>query len=372
MDNSNGPYRGRLYFVNASNDPAGNGNKPDIWLRYSTDQGATWSARTKVNDNANPTLSDQWFPEIWCEATTGKLYIHWYDDRENPSTFQTSIYATYTTDGGQTFAQSQSVGNTTFPFPNPPCSPNCYKGDYTSITANNPLCAFSVWSDHRQATPKNMGGYFPDFAMRVLPNADTLKALSDSMFSFVSVPAVKLWGLSTKFSVTVTPPPTTGSFLFTFLHKTNNTALDSLTTYPDSLRLRIRTNAITPEGLYTVTVKGNGPNGTPVHIRTISVLVTNVLAVVNNQVPSEYSLMQNYPNPFNPSTSIQYSIAKSGNVKMIIYDISGREVGTLVDEYTMPGTYEAKWDASGMSSGIYFYKIVTEGFVNTKKMILLK
>jgi hypothetical protein len=93
---------------------------------------------------------------------------------------------------------------------------------------------------------------------------------------------------------------------------------------------------------------------------------------VNNQVPSEYSLMQNYPNPFNPSTAIQYSVAKAGNVKLIIYDISGREVGTLVDEYTMPGTYEAKWDASGMSSGIYFYKIVTEGFVNTKKMILLK
>lgn len=67
MDNSNGPYRGRLYLVYASNDPAGNGNKPDIFLQYSTDQGSTWSTKIRVNDNANPTQSDQWFPAIWCE-----------------------------------------------------------------------------------------------------------------------------------------------------------------------------------------------------------------------------------------------------------------------------------------------------------------
>jgi len=372
MDNSNGPYRGRLYFVNASNDPPGNGNKPDIWLRYSTDQGATWSSATRVNDNANPTLSDQWFPEIWCEATTGKLYIHWMDDRENPATFQSAIYATYTTDGGQTFAPNQRVTNASWTFPNPPCSPNCYKGDYTSITANNPVCAFSVWSDHRLATAKNMGGFFPDFAMRVRPNADTLLALNDSLISYVTIPAVKLWSMSTRFTATVTPPPAAGTFIFTFMHKTNNTLLDSLTSYPDSLRLRTRITGITPEGLYTVTVKGNGPNGTPVHIRTISILVTNVLGIVNNQVPSEFSLSQNYPNPFNPTTAIQYSVAKAGNVKLTVYDISGREVETLVDEPASAGTYEVKWDASKIASGIYFYKIVTSDFVATKKMILIK
>ena len=89
MDNSNGTYRGRLYLVYSSNVPAGNGNKPDIMLQYSTDQGATWSSKIQVNDNANPTTSDQWFPAIDCERTTGKLYIKWYDDRTNPASYTT-------------------------------------------------------------------------------------------------------------------------------------------------------------------------------------------------------------------------------------------------------------------------------------------
>jgi hypothetical protein len=294
------------------------------------------------------------------------------DDREGPTTFQSAIYATYTTDGGQTFAPNQRVGNTTFPFPNPPCSPNCYKGDYTSITANNPVCAFSVWSDHRQATAKNMGGYFPDFAMRVLPNADTLLALNDSLYSFITIPAVKLWSLGTRFSATVSPAPSTGTFNFTFLHKTNNTNLDSLTSYPDSLRLRTKISGISPEGLYTVTVKGNGPNGTPVHIRTISILVTNVLGIVNNYIPAEFSLAQNYPNPFNPSTTIQYGVAKAGDVKIIIYDISGREIETIVNGYQSAGTYEVKWNGSNVSSGVYFYKLISAEYSGIKKMILLK
>jgi photosystem II stability/assembly factor-like uncharacterized protein len=372
MDNSNGPYRGRLYFVHASNDPAGNGNKPDIWLRYSTDQGATWSTRVRVNDNADPTLSDQWFPEVWCEGTTGKLYIHWYDDRENPATFQTAIYATYTTDGGQTFAPSQRLGNTVFTFPNPPCSPNCYKGDYTTITGNNPVCAFSIWSDHRNATAANMGSYFPDFAMRVRPLGDTLNPTIDSSFHFVTVPAVKLWDKTTKFTAAITPPPSTGTVNIAFLHKTTNTSLDSLTTYPDSLRLRVRVAGITPEGFYTVTVKGNGSNGTPVHVRNINLLITSVVGIVSNEIPAEFNLAQNYPNPFNPNTTIQYSIARQGNVKLVIFDITGREITTLVNKYSQPGTFDVRWDAQNQSSGVYFYKIITDGFTDIKKMILLK
>jgi len=272
MDNSNGPYRGRLYLVHASNDPPGNGNKPDIWLRYSTNQGVAWSSAVRVNDNPNPTVSDQWFPEISCEVATGKLYIHWYDDRSNPATFQTAIYATYTTDGGQTFAPNQRVTNTTFTFPNPPCSPNCYRGDYTSITGN-PNSAFSVWGDHRNATAQNMGGFFPDFAMRVTPNIDTLTDLSDSSFHYVSIPGVKLWDKTTKFTSTVNPVPATGLITVTFLNQMNDNLLDSLVTFPDSLRARIKTFGGVPNGNYVVTIKGYGTNGTPAHVRNINITI---------------------------------------------------------------------------------------------------
>jgi photosystem II stability/assembly factor-like uncharacterized protein len=93
---------------------------------------------------------------------------------------------------------------------------------------------------------------------------------------------------------------------------------------------------------------------------------------INSEVPNNYLLYQNYPNPFNPSTNIKFDIAKSTNVKIVVFDALGREVTTLVNEQLKPGTYEIDWDASQFSSGIYYYKLVTESFIETKKMILLK
>ncbi len=89
-------------------------------------------------------------------------------------------------------------------------------------------------------------------------------------------------------------------------------------------------------------------------------------------VPKTYSLSQNYPNPFNPSTQIQFGLPKSGNVKLIVYDILGREVKTLVNEYRTAGTYQIAFDASSLASGVYFYKIEANDFVQTKKMLLVK
>lgn len=98
---------------------------------------------------------------------------------------------------------------------------------------------------------------------------------------------------------------------------------------------------------------------------------------INGTLPVEYSLSQNYPNPFNPQTKIKFAVppnvkGQAPNVKLVIYDLLGREVTTLVNEELKPGTYEADWDGSNFSSGVYFYKIITEGFVETKKMILMK
>jgi Secretion system C-terminal sorting domain len=373
MDNSNGPFRGRLYMVHASNDPPGNSNKPDIWLRYSDDQAATWSSAIRVNDNPNPTLSDQWFPEIWCEGTTGKLYIHWYDDRSNPATFQTDLYATYSTTGGTSFVTSQRLNNQTFTFPNPPCSPNCYKGDYTTMTANNPKVGFSVWSDHRNASALNMGSYFPDFAMRVQPTGFGMNGVGDTEYVYVSIPAVKLYSDTAIFTANVVSPPGTGSISLALYNKTANTLQDRLTVFPDSLRLRIITAGGVPNGNYDIKVQGNGPNGTPVHQRTISINVGFVgITLNNNELPKEYDLMQNYPNPFNPKTNINFSIPEAGAVKLVVFDITGKEIAVLVNEKMNAGSYNADWDAANMPSGVYFYRITSGSFSLVKKMILVK
>lgn len=89
-------------------------------------------------------------------------------------------------------------------------------------------------------------------------------------------------------------------------------------------------------------------------------------------VPIEFLLFQNYPNPFNPTTSIRYQLPQSGNVKLKVYDLLGKEVITLVDEEKPAGNYEIKFDASNVPSGVYFYSINAGDFSDTKKMILIK
>jgi endoglucanase len=97
---------------------------------------------------------------------------------------------------------------------------------------------------------------------------------------------------------------------------------------------------------------------------------TSVVTV--SETPLNFALHQNYPNPFNPVTTIKYQMPDAGIVTLKIFDVLGREVATLVDEQKQPGKYDVQWNASSNSSGLYFYRIQTEKFVETKKMILLK
>ena len=88
--------------------------------------------------------------------------------------------------------------------------------------------------------------------------------------------------------------------------------------------------------------------------------------------PDQFRLEQNYPNPFNPSTIIEYSIAHSSNVVIKVYDILGKEVKTVLNEFKQTGTYEVEFNSKNLSSGIYFYQIRSNGQVLTKKMVLLR
>jgi hypothetical protein len=89
-------------------------------------------------------------------------------------------------------------------------------------------------------------------------------------------------------------------------------------------------------------------------------------------IPREYALAQNYPNPFNPATTISYQIRSDGWVTLRVYDVLGREVATLADGYQQAGSYTKTFDASRLSSGVYFYRLQAGSFVNTKKMVLAK
>jgi len=100
---------------------------------------------------------------------------------------------------------------------------------------------------------------------------------------------------------------------------------------------------------------------------------------ISEKVPIGYSLAQNFPNPFNPMCNVQFTMCNAGKVKLVVYDIQGREIQTLVNERLNAGTYEVKFDGSMLTSGVYFYRMTirhggssTDGFTETKKMLLIK
>ena len=96
------------------------------------------------------------------------------------------------------------------------------------------------------------------------------------------------------------------------------------------------------------------------------------IPALSTSIPNEYKLHQNYPNPFNPTTNIRFDLQKSSYTKLIVYDILGKEISTLVNEKLSAGSYKVEWNATGYPSGVYFYKIVTNDFVDVKKMLLIK
>ena len=93
---------------------------------------------------------------------------------------------------------------------------------------------------------------------------------------------------------------------------------------------------------------------------------------ISSEIPLQYSLFQNYPNPFNPSTTIKFGIPKSSLVRITVYDILGKEVKKLVNQNLQAGTYQTIWNGDGVSGGVYFYRIQSNDFVQTKRMVLIK
>ena len=120
----------------------------------------------------------------------------------------------------------------------------------------------------------------------------------------------------------------------------------------------------------------NAPIGGPTYMVYKKIDITTLPPIgikeVNTQVATEFKLGQNYPNPFNPTTNIQFSVPKNNLVTLKVYDITGKLVSTLVNQNLSAGTYNVDFDASKLSSGVYFYTMQAGNFTSTKKMILIK
>ena len=128
---------------------------------------------------------------------------------------------------------------------------------------------------------------------------------------------------------------------------------------------------VTPQGDIALQMKL--PDGALTYRVTKSIFdIPTGIAGTQAEIPNSYELSQNYPNPFNPSTSISFSLPAAGNVSIKVYDVMGREVRTLINGQMQAGTHNTVFEASGLASGVYVYKITAGDYTATKKMVLMK
>lgn len=124
------------------------------------------------------------------------------------------------------------------------------------------------------------------------------------------------------------------------------------------------------DNIYVTGYSYDGPNS--IDYVTFKYSQTVGINQISNSVAGGYELMQNFPNPFNPVTKIRYEIPNSNFVSLKVFDISGKEVSVLVNRIQSPGSYEVSFDASDLTSGIYYYRLETKNFSASKKMLLIK
>ncbi|CAF3693537.1 unnamed protein product [Rotaria sp. Silwood1] len=280
-DGSYGPNRGNVYVVYEANPPGA--DVSDIYLVRSTNYGVTWGTPVRVNDDA--TTTDQWIPAISVDNTNGRIYMSWMDSREDPTAnLMTKMYGTYSTDGGLTFVPNSPVGTTLFNPDNMKVSQGSgqanYIGDYLGVSAINKT-ALTVWMDGRNNTLGSYVGYYPDYAMTT-STSSVYMANNDSSFATVTIPGIKgPFNDRVKFTAALDSIPTSGSINLSFVN-----GKDSVTAFPDSVKLRIKTVGNVTQRLYKVTVTGRGTNGTPVHKRTIDLLANSSYLTINSNRPT--------------------------------------------------------------------------------------
>jgi len=130
--------------------------------------------------------------------------------------------------------------------------------------------------------------------------------------------------------------------------------------------------AINNQEFVVVTGLSYGGSGTSYDYASVKYSQSTGIQNISNEIPGEFMLHQNYPNPFNPTTNIKFDILKAGNVKMTITDISGRVISEPINSKMTPGSYVMDFNANELSSGIYFYTLLSNDFRITKKMTVLK
>ena len=348
VDTSSGSYNGNVYLLcsverNSTSDPL------DVMFARSTNGGVSFSSPIKINDDVS-TTAYQWFGTM-SVGPNGRIDVVWLDTRNNPINIS-ALYYSNSNDGGVTW------------------SPNERLSDYFNSHLG--------WPNQNK-----MGDYFhmvSDSNGASLAWAATFNGEQDVYYSYISdstIVPIELLSFSASVAANVV-------------------TLDwSTATELNNQGFKIERSADKINWRTIAFREGKGTTSEPQHYSYSDILsditasklyyrlkqvdfngsfeyFPNVFGIEVVIAPTEFSLSQNYPNPFNPVTIIKYQLPSNNFVAIKIYDVLGNEVETLVNEEKSAGTYEVQFDASELTSGIYFCKLTSASFVETKKMVLLK
>jgi hypothetical protein len=366
VDHSNGPRRGWVYNVYATNPPGP--DAADIYCTRSTDQGATWNALSPVKINDDATQTDQWM----CDGSVdnqGRLWAFWWDSRADvANNLLCEVYAAVSTNGGVSFSPNFKIGAQFNPAAIKiyQAANHYYLGDYQGMSGLNVTFPFYIGPTSSRDDFTNL---LPDYGVGFNKTIDSINAGSTSTVR-VRIPLLGPYSGTINYTATIAPSPAPGTMNFTW----SPSNVKVMTGVPDSIILYTTASANVPLNLYTVTVTGTESSGPRTHTRTYQIRVGNFVGIAqnNNEIPKEYKLEQNYPNPFNPSTKINFSLPQSSNVVLKIYDALGNEVSGLINETMQAGNYTYTFDATKFATGIYFYKLDAGSFTNVKRMMLIK
>ena len=280
-------------------------------VRFTSNLGASWETKTQITNmtSGNTNTNTQ------MKFVNGKLYAIW--THSNTTIFD-SVNFSVSTNGGNTWSSRKVSDEDTLNHSN--FSGGTYTPLHPAFTVGAGGIIYAVWTDSRE---RHFASNIDSCKMHVYLSRSTDGGIT--------------WSSSVK--------------------------LSGLSNFPRTSNWYVNIESKSGAGIDSVVV-------TWAMLRDISII--NGLSQIGTEIPKGYSLEQNFPNPFNPVTNIRFSIPKAGVVKLAVYDISGREVESLVSGKLNAGIYNADLDASALSSGVYFYRLITEGYTDTKKMILVK
>jgi hypothetical protein len=356
VDISGGAFNGRAYTVYCQ--PGANGL--DILLRYSDDQAQTWSLPVRVNDDA--TARDQFLPWIDVGRNNGLVSVVFYDAREDPLNQSVRVYAAMSRTGGITFEPNEPVADV--PSNQSVANPYRYGGNYLEYigVATGDDAVHIVWTDARFLWPVLI-----DYSLRYYYEGIPLEAPPVPVL-FSAFDAV-----ATDEGVAVSWELWSDEAMdeFVLYRREDASPIVAVTRGAvDGVSGSYLDASVDPGQTYQYEMLVRSTDGDEFRSRVASV-TTPAVAL---------TLGQNHPNPFNPRTTIPYRVPAAAHpqrVRLVVLDVSGRVVRTLVDEDQPGGAYHVSWEGKDergahVSSGVYFYVLDVGEKRQSRKMVLLK